>query len=96
MKNVGRAENLRVLEREDARGCVTDQFVRAVWCLESGAAALPIRVHCDINMWLKVTVKYPTPNLNKWLKIYIWQWRPNTYINGNISYSTNKLYLVYL
>ena len=68
----------------------------AVWCLESGAAALPIRVHCDINMWLKVTVKYPTPNLNKWLKIYIWQWRPNTYINGNISYSTNKLYLVYL
>ena len=78
MKNVGRAENLRVRGREDARGC--GQFVRAVWCLESGAAALPIRVHGDIKIWLKVTIKYQPPNLNKWLKIYIWRWRPNTYI----------------
>ena len=31
-----------------------------VWCLESGAAALPIRVHCDLNILIKVTVKLST------------------------------------
>ena len=59
MINVGRAENL---PSAGTGGCswVCDQFVRAVWCLESGDAALPIRVHRDINIWLKVTVKLST------------------------------------
>ena len=53
-------DGLRTSECGDGRMLVDVAQFGAVWCLESGAAALPIRVHCDINIWLKVTVKLST------------------------------------
>ena len=50
-------DGLRTSECKDGRMLVS---VRAVWFLESGAAALPIRVHCDLNILIKVTVKLST------------------------------------
>ena len=54
-------DGLRTFECGDGRMLVdVAQFVRAEWCLVLGAAALPIRVFCDINILLKVTVKLST------------------------------------
>ena len=53
-------DGLRTYECGDGRMLVGVAQFGAVWCLGSGAAALPIRVHCDLNILIKVTIKLST------------------------------------